>query len=166
MDRAPSKLRGGMPYFALASLSAAAFAAAHAEEAAPVDLASPFAQQLLSCMALDEDAARLACFDRAAAPLAAAERAAEGSAVKLLQGEGDLDSKSFEMTGPWRVAWVSKGSILTIELRSGLGEVHDVVGNQIGAGEGASEVLDPGVWQLAIRGIGAWQVRVVPEAVE
>ena len=145
----------------LVLLAAAAPAGVSAQSGAPVDVTSPLAHELLTCVEVEDDEARLACFDRIAAPLAQSRAAAEDDAAQVLRGENDADSEVFTMAGPWHVAWNLEGSILTIELRTGAGHLQDVVGNQIGAGEGASGRLGPGDWQLAVRAVGAWQVRIV-----
>lgn len=147
--------------FGAAALAVAGWAPLRAQEAPTIDLSSPLAREMMSCLPIEDDAARLACFDAVAAPLAQAEADAEESAVKVLQGEGDWDSEVFTMEDPWHIAWSSEGSLLTIELHDGNGQLDDVVGNQIGGGEGTSPGLDPGTWRLAIRAVGAWQVRVV-----
>ena len=67
-----STARGGLSAAAATLLLGAGLAPAAAQEAPAVDLASPLANELLSCVAIEDDAARLACFDRTAAPLARA----------------------------------------------------------------------------------------------
>lgn len=161
MHRSLSRVRGGLSACALTAHLIAGLAPAAAQEAPTVDLTSPLARELLSCVAIEDDAARLACFDRTAAPLARAEQEAEEAAVKVLQGSGDWDSEFFAMDGPWHVAWALDGSILTLELSERDGQRRDIVGNQIGSGEGVSRTLDPGTWQLAVRAVGGWRVRVV-----
>ena len=78
-------------------------------------------------------------------------------------GRDDWDSEPFEVTQPWRVTWQNEGSLLTVELRGEQGEMLDVIGNQIGRGGGRSEVQEPGVYRLAVRGLGGWRVQVVDE---
>src|SRR3546814_267050 len=78
-------------------------------------------------------------------------------------GRDDWDSQPFEMTKAWRLVWQNQGSLLTVELRAEQGEMLDVIGNQIGQGGGRSEVQEPGVYRLAVRGLGGWRVQVVPE---
>ena len=156
-----STARGGLSAAAATLLLGAGLAPAAAQEAPTIDLTSPFARELQSCVSIEDDAERLACFDRTAAPLEQARQEAEEAAVKVLQGEGDWDSEVYTMDGPWHIAWTLEGSILTIELRDRDDQRRHVVGNQIGAGEGASQKLEPGTWQLAIRAVGPWRVRVV-----
>ena len=132
-----------------------------AQEASTIDLTSSLARELSSCIAIEDDAARLACFDAVAEPLAQAQHETEEAVSKVLQGEGDWDSEVFTMDGPWYIAWTLEGSILTVELHDHDDQLSNVVGNQIGAGEGTSPALDPGDWLLAIRAVGAWQVQIV-----
>src|SRR3546814_8908577 len=80
-----------------------------------------------------------------------------------LTGRDDWDSQPFEMTKAWRLVWQNQGSLLTVELRAEQGEMLDVIGNQIGQGGGRSEVQEPGVYRLAVRGLGGWRVQVVPD---
>lgn len=135
---------------------------AGAQDAETVDLASPLARALLSCTEIEDRGSRLDCFDRVAEPLA--QRAEQDETV--FRGEGDWDSETLTFERPWRLVWSAEGSILTIELHDSVGQLDSIVGNQIGAGDGASDVLDPGTWQLAVRAVGAWEIRVVEDVEE
>ncbi|MGF1608777.1 MAG: hypothetical protein ACFCUQ_05235 [Kiloniellales bacterium] len=160
MERVAPSVRDARCAVMAGLVMAVGLAEASAQEARTVDLTSPLARELLSCMEVEDDGQRLACFDRVTEPLV--QRAQQDETV--LQGEGDWDSENLTLERPWRLAWHLEGSILTIELRDGIGRLESIVGNQIGAGEGASEVLRPGTWRLAVRAVGTWEVRVVEDA--
>jgi hypothetical protein len=159
VERAPSSSYGWLPVVMLLLVMIATPGQARAQQAAPVDPTSPLARELLTCAEIEDDRRRLDCFDRLAAPLA--QRAEQG--VTVLRGEGDWDSNELTLTGAWRLTWNSQGSILTIELRDSLDQLVDIVGNQIGPGEGTSKLLKQGTWRLAVRAIGRWEVRVVED---
>src|SRR3546814_11070838 len=67
------------------------------------------------------------------------------------------------MNEPWRLVWQNQGSLLTVELWTPQSEMLDVIGNQIGQGGGRSEVIEPGSYRLAVRGLGGWNIKVVGE---
>lgn len=149
-------------------LAAAAFSAALSAEAGAqtraADDTTKLADEIIDCAGLDDDAARLACYDEVAEPLLGLEPSAEEGAGKALHsftGKDDWDSEVLELTGPWRVVWQNQGSLLTVELRTSQGEMVDVIGNQIGEGGGRSAVLDPGSYRLAVRGLGGWRLQVI-----
>jgi hypothetical protein len=122
------------------------------------------ADQLVACAGLPGEKERLECYDQLAQPLMGLQ--SKGSAPKAehsFTGRDDWDSQPFEMTKVWRLVWQNEGSLLTVELMTEQGEMLDVIGNQIGRGGGRSEVQEPGVYRLAVRGLGGWRVQVVPE---
>lgn len=123
------------------------------------------ADKLLQCGGIPGEDARLKCYDELARPLMGLEEepgAGEGvEAIHRFTGTDDWDSEPFEVNKPWRVVWQNQGSLLTVELRTEQNEMVDVIGNQIGRGGGRSDRLDPGVYRLAVRGLGGWRVQVV-----
>lgn len=122
------------------------------------------ADQLVYCAGLSGEKERLACYDALARPLLGLEESGAATAARhSFTGRDDWDSEPFEVMNPWRLTWQNEGSLLTIELRSEQGEMIDVIGNQIGRGGGRSEVQPPGVYRLAVRGLGGWRVQVVDE---
>lgn len=135
-----------------------------------VDDTTKLAEEIIDCAGLDVNAERLKCYDEVAAPLLGLDDAPadSGAATALHQftGKDNWDSEALEFGKPWRLIWQNQGSLLTVELHTSEGELVDVIGNQIGAGGGRSEVLDPGSYRLAVRGIGAWRLQVVREAEE
>lgn len=131
------------------------------------DDTTKLADQIIDCAGLTEKEERLQCFDEVAAPLMGLdESSAPGSARALhsFTGKDDWNSEVVEVDKPWRLVWQNQGSLLTVELLSAQGELLDVIGNQIGKGGGRSEILDPGSYTLAVRGLGGWRVQVVSEA--
>jgi hypothetical protein len=149
-----------------ACLAMAASPSARAQDVPAIDPTSPLAQEIVSCMAVEDDAKRLDCFDAVAAPLAQGDAGADAAVFNALRGEDDWDSEAFTIDQPWHLAWSLEGSLLTVELRDPQDELHSVVANQIGAGEGVSPGLEAGTWKLAIRAVGAWQVRLVRGAAD
>ena len=140
-------------------------AAAQTESATGDGGISKLGNDLISCAAIENDQARLACYDDLAQPLAGLEKDNAKGEVEVLQsfaGEDDWDSEVFEIEKPWRVTWQTKANILTIELYGPDGELIDVIGNQIGAGGGTSGTLEPGRYYLGARGVGSWQIKVLP----
>lgn len=147
---------------AVAAIVAAPLVAA-AQTGGPEDT-TKLADQLISCAGLPGEQERLECYDTLAQPLLGLEEGgAAATALHSFTGRDDWDSEPFEVTQPWRVTWQNEGSLLTVELRGEQGEMLDVIGNQIGRGGGRSEVQEPGVYRLAVRGLGGWRVQVVDE---
>ncbi len=127
--------------------------------------ASKLGDDLITCASMEDDGERLICYDKLAQPLAGLDAAEPGGAAAALEsftGEDDWDSEVFEVSQPWRITWQTQASILTIELHGSEGELIDVIGNQIGAGGGASGTLEPGRYSLAARGVGSWRIKVLP----
>lgn len=158
--------RGAAALILLAGLGLAGGpAAAQSESATGEGGTSKLGNDLISCASIEEDQARLTCYDDLAQPLAGLEKDNAKGETEVLQsfaGEDDWDSEVFEMAKPWRVTWQAKASILTIELYGAEGELIDVIGNQIGAGGGTSGKLEPGRYYLGARGVGSWQIKVLP----
>ncbi|MGD1878614.1 MAG: hypothetical protein ACFB13_14090 [Kiloniellaceae bacterium] len=145
-------LAGGSPAARAQSLSA--------------DDTTELADEIIGCAGLTAEAERLKCFDRVAAPLMGLGDSPQSGTADALQsftGKGDWDSDVVEFERPWRLVWQSQGSLLTVELHSAQGELVDVIGNQIGKGGGRSEVLEPGSYRLAVRGLGGWRVQAVSD---
>ena len=130
------------------------------------DDTTKLAEEILSCSALQDEAARLECYDTLAQPLLGLEQATEkgdAAALESFTGTDDWDSEVLEIQRPWRLVWQNSGSLLTVELWTPQEEMLDVIGNQIGQGGGRSEVLEPGSYRLAVRGLGGWNIKVVSE---
>jgi hypothetical protein len=130
------------------------------------DDTTKLAEEILSCSALQDEAARLECYDTLAQPLLGLEQATEqgdAAALQSFTGTDDWDSEVLEIPRPWRLVWQNRGSLLTVELWTPQEEMLDVIGNQIGQGGGRSDVLEPGSYRLAVRGLGGWNIKVVGE---
>ena len=122
-------------------------------------------KRLIACLDLAEERPRLQCYDSLVRQLAASAgnpQDQQPTAIYSLAGRDDHDSEALTIKQPWRLRWTFEGSILAIELRSQDNELVDIIGHQIGEGEGESEPLEPGVYRLAMRGIGSWSVSVEP----
>jgi hypothetical protein len=133
------------------------------------DKTSELADELIDCAGMADASARLECYDAVAQPLLGLEQGEGGqgpAALHRFTGKGDWDSEVLEIAGPWRATWQNQGSLLTIELLTPQGEMVSVIGNQIGSGGGRSEVLEPGTYRLAVRGLGGWRVQVVDASQE
>jgi hypothetical protein len=130
------------------------------------DDTTELAEEILSCAALQEEGARLECYDALAQPLMGLEgatREGDASALHSFTGKDDWDSQVLEINKPWRLVWQNQGSLLTVELWTPQEEMLDVIGNQIGRGGGRSEIQDPGTYRLAVRGLGGWNIKLVSE---
>jgi len=155
---ATTTARGLLTTGLLALAVAGAPGAASAEER--------LAAELAACSMLEDPTERLRCYDALAGSEAdaAGEVAVDDGAMLLeLAGEDDFDSDGFAAEAPWHLRWESEGSILTVELRDAGGELIDIIGNQIGRGEGRSNDQPPGAYGLAVRAIGAWRLWVIEE---
>lgn len=124
-------------------------------------------ERLFTCIDLEQESLRLRCYDSIVRPLADARAdpsfSGEGT-ITAFSGKDDQDTEMLTFEEPWRVRWTLDGSMLSIELRGSDNGLIDIVGNQIGAGDGSSrKVLPPGTYRFAIRAIGAWQVAIEPE---
>ncbi|MFC4351263.1 hypothetical protein ACFOW6_06875 [Fodinicurvata halophila] len=116
--------------------------------------------ELTACRMIEDATERLQCYDKIVTGEAESGDiiAADEETIINIAGEDDFDSKVFTAEEEWHLRWTSQGSIMTIELRDFAGELIGIVGNQIGAGEGRSETLDPGEYMLAVRAIGEWEI--------
>jgi len=135
-------------------------------QAGASDDTTKLANEIIGCAALENKDARLECYDELAQPLLGIDDPTgegKGTALHSFTGKDDWDSEVLEIEGPWRVVWQNQGSLLTVELRSSQHEMLDVIGNQIGRGGGRSEILEPGSYRLAVRGLGGWRIQVVSE---
>ena len=144
--------------------SVGALPAARAQE--PGDSETATFERLFRCVDVSEDALRVQCYDAVVQPLADTRVPPEfeqDHTVYAFAGRDDYDTQAFTIEKQWRARWIFEGSILTIELRLPNGELVDIVGNQIGAGHGNTDLLAPGSYQLAVRAIGKWQLAVEPE---
>ncbi|MGF1629565.1 MAG: hypothetical protein ACFCUT_08850 [Kiloniellaceae bacterium] len=153
---------------AICLLAAAAVAGAQDVQAqtGASDDTTKLADEIIGCAALENEAARLECYDAMAQPLLGLDEPTEEGQIAALEsftGKDDWDSEVLEIDAPWRLVWQNQGSLLTVELRSEQNEMLDVIGNQIGRGGGRSDVLEPGSYRLAVRGLGGWRVQVVSE---
>jgi len=123
------------------------------------------ADQVIACAAIDENGARLACYDEVVEPLLGlgADDAAPGSVDFV--GRGHWDSDVFTVEHPFWIVWESHAKTLTIELHGPGGDLLALIGPQIGEGSGRSEeVFDPGDYRVGVRATdGEWRVRAVEE---
>ena len=150
-----------------AAVCAALAASGAAAQTGSSDDTTRLAEEIIDCSGLSDDAARLSCYDELAQPLLGLEPADGSGGVAALHsftGKDDWDSQVLDFSAPWRVVWQGQGSLLTVELHTSQGELVRVVGNQIGEGGGRSEVLQPGSYRLAVRGLGGWRLQVIDEA--
>jgi len=152
-----------------ASLLAAAWLAGGAALAGAQDaeeFESTTLERLFRCVDVAEESLRVQCYDAVVQPLAEARVDPEfeqDHTFYAFSGRDDHDTETLTIEQPWRARWVFEGSILTIELRLANGELVNIVGNQIGAGHGETDLLEPGAFRLAVRAIGKWQIAVEPE---
>ena len=123
---------------------------------------SSLADRVVACTGIVDDAERLSCFDEVAGPLV--NLVEDDSDERVFVGEGHWDSDQFPVERPFRLAWQSEATSLTIEVRGAGGDLLALIGPQIGEGAGRSELFRPGDYLLGIRASdGAWRVQVVEE---
>lgn len=124
-------------------------------------------ERLFTCVDLEPGSLRLQCYDSIMRPLADARPDPDfggESTIEVFSGQDDLDIELITIEQPWRLRWALDGSMLSVELREGDNSLIDIIGNQIGAGHGASaKTLAPGSYRIAVRAIGAWQLAIEPE---
>lgn len=107
------------------------------------------AADLRGCADLGEDAARLACFDRIAAALAAPGFA----------GFGNAETPVFETRGPANLVYASEDAVLVIYLLTETGEpIRNL--HMGGVGEARHPLPGPGRYRLQVDATGGWRVRV------
>lgn len=106
---------------------------------------------LQACRAVSGDAARLACYDREAARLAAPRFSGRLSRV----------TDPFEIDAPTTLRFQSDGAIFVLYLKTADG---DVVQNlHIGGGGEASHLIEkPGTYVLDINGSESWRIWLEP----
>lgn len=107
------------------------------------------AADLRGCAELGEDAARLACFDRIAAALAAPGFA----------GFGNAETPVFEARGPADLVYASEDAVLVIYLLTETGELIRNL-HMGGVGEARYPLPGPGRYRLQVDATGGWRVRV------
>lgn len=119
--------------------------------------------KLTACRMIEDATERLQCYDKIVAGEAESGNivATDDETIINIAGENDFDSEVFTAEEDWHLRWTTEGSIMTIELRDFTGELIGIVGNQIGAGEGRSETLEPGEYMLAVRAIGEWEIHAI-----
>ncbi|MEW5420657.1 hypothetical protein [Amorphus sp. 3PC139-8] len=120
-------------------------------------------EPLLGCRELQDSQERLACFDREVASLAPVEETNAPGSLMEFNGAGEWTSPEIDIDQPWRVVWSSQQSIFTLERRTADDQLDTVIGFKTGAGEGQSDVGQPGTYRLGVRGSeGSWHLTVVP----
>ena len=121
-------------------------------------------EDMLACAAIEEDATRLACYDRAMAPLLGEAGGEDDGAAHTFVGNADWTSDPVQMDGLWRVAWRSTATLLNVEIRTAEGVFISLAGSQIGEGEGQSATFEPGEYRIAVTAIsGDWRLVLVEE---
>ena len=126
---------------------------------------TPVLEEVVSCAAIDDDDTRLACYDRAIERLIGpAGVEGETDAAHEFVGEGDWTSDIVEMRRPWRIAWNSTGSLLTIELRTADNVFFSLAVAQFAEGEGRTDQFEPGSYRVNVRARGGeWRLLLIEE---
>jgi hypothetical protein len=122
------------------------------------------AERVVGCTAIEKGADRLVCYDEIALPLLGLREDGEEDSLASFVGEGHWDSDTLSVDKPFRIAWQSEATSLTIELlRSG--SLLAIIGPQIGASAGRTdEVYDLGEYSVRVRASdGNWRVQLVAE---
>ncbi|MFY9294409.1 MAG: hypothetical protein WAP03_27540 [Methylorubrum rhodinum] len=118
-----------------------------ADPAADASIRQAFAR----CRAVEEEHARLACYDRLALQLA----------PPRFQGRLTLQTEPFEIGAPTLLRYESDGPIFVMYLKDAAGGI--VQNLHIGGGGGASFLIErPGTYSLHINGSETWRIWLDP----
>lgn len=88
--------------------------------------------------------------------------AADASGGIEFSGNGKLNTRPFNVEGPWEVQWTASGDIFQIYLHTQSGNLVGVAANQMGSGSGASYQPNGGNYYLQVNAVGEWVIRIVP----
>src|SRR3546814_12997605 len=99
----------------LAAAMAAGAAAQAQTQPGEEDDTTKLAEEILSCSALKNETARLACYDALAQPLLGLAKPGQADSGALLNftGTDEWDSEVVEKKKPWRLVWPTQASPLT-----------------------------------------------------
>ena len=108
--------------------------------------------EIKKCRAIEDDAARLQCFDLAVRSLD----------TPTFEGRLSLLTEPFELSGPAQLRFQSDGPIFVLYLKSADGAVLQNL-HIGGGGEDSYRIARAGTYRLQINGSETWRVWVEPE---
>ncbi|MDF3604889.1 hypothetical protein PE067_01210 [Paracoccus sp. DMF-8] len=117
--------------------------------AAPPLAAQDLASDVLACRKLDQDPARLACYDGLRVHVAFSE----------FRGAGNRVIAPFDLPGPARLVFESMDAIMVVYLLDERGQVIQNL-HQAGAGSGAHMIDRPGRYGIQVNASGGWRLRL------
>jgi len=120
-------------------------------------------EDVAACAAIDDDGARLACYDSATERLVGQAGGEGTDAAHVFVGEDDWTSDVVELQRPWRIHWRLTGSLLTIELRTADDVFLSLADTQFGEGSGLTDRFEPGSYRVEVRAHGEWRLLLVEE---
>lgn len=90
--------------------------------------------------------------------------ASEGTAepVAVFAGTGNRTTASFEVESAWEVAWDTTGRRFQLVLESTESQIPSIVADQVQAGSGTRNYVNPGTYSFEVRADGPWRVEVRP----
>lgn len=127
------------------------------------DAHATIAEAVVACRAIEQSAARLACYDELADPLVKLDDA-NGEAGEVVTGRGNWSSEMLSMDRPWRIIWSTTGQIFGLDVRTGEGGAAiKTVASHVGEGNGTTDTLPPGPVRIGVHAVGDWRIQVVEE---
>ena len=108
---------------------------------------------LKACAEIEQDHARLLCFDSLA----------NRSSALSFDGFGNGSTDVFEITAPATLEYVSDDAVLVIYLQADSGQLVQNL-HLGGQGKAYYRIEEPGRYQLQIDATGGWRIRIISGA--
>ena len=108
---------------------------------------------LRACAEVEQDHARLLCFDSLV----------NGSAALSFDGFGNGATDIFEITAPATLEYISDDAVLVVYLEAASGQLIQNL-HLGGQGRAYYRIEKPGKYQLQVDATGGWRMRIIPGA--
>ncbi len=82
--------------------------------------------------------------------------------VVVFAGTGNRTTPSFQVDSAWEVAWDTTGRRFQLVLESTESQIPSIVADQVQAGSGTRNYVNPGTYSFEVRADGPWRVEVRP----
>jgi len=82
--------------------------------------------------------------------------------VAAFAGTGNRTTPSFQVDSAWEVAWDTTGRRFQLVLESTESQIPSIVTDQVQAGSGTRNYVNPGTYSFEVRADGPWRVEVRP----
>ena len=82
--------------------------------------------------------------------------------VAAFAGTGNRTTPSFQVDSAWEVAWDTTGRRFQLVLESTESQIPSIVADQVQAGSGTRNYVNPGTYSFEVRADGPWRVEVRP----